>query len=245
MPYTAFLRTYLQIYPGSIWDDYTELYWHFNPECNAKAASLLKRNMPNITSRTTKYCDMLKNVYIFIRGQYRKLPQKCWTPFPFPEISCNSLRANLPAIWRYTAELLKALSSKQLMKCQNLWPYARYLVYDDAEVLHTKEQAPRKYLHNDNVTYSCDAPGCDSGVAKDSRLGLECNAVLLSKHVANLSKALPSKTWVSIYPARRLVTSQAWIWKYTRRPCTNWNIRVLHVQYGPPRTAFGIAIWHT
>jgi hypothetical protein len=80
-------------------------------------------------------------------------------------------------------------------------------VYDDV-LLHTKEQALKKYFQNDSVSYSCEAPGCDGGVAKDSRLGLGCNAVLLSKHVPSVSKALPSKTCVSIYPARRLVTSQ-------------------------------------
>ena len=31
---------------------------------------------------------------------------------PPPPISYNSLRANLPAIWRYTTELLKTLSNK-------------------------------------------------------------------------------------------------------------------------------------
>jgi hypothetical protein len=118
-----------------MWDDYTELYWHFNPECYTKAASLLKRNMPNITSRTNKHHDMLKNVYSFIRGQYWKLLQKCCTPFPPPEISYNSLRANLPVIWHYTAKLLKALSNKQFMKCQNFWPYAKY-VYDDGIASH-------------------------------------------------------------------------------------------------------------
>jgi hypothetical protein len=159
-----------------MWDDYTELYGHFNPECYTKAASLLKINIPNITSRTNKHY-MLKNVYSFIRGQYWSLLQKCCTTFPPPEISYNSLRANLPDIWHYTVKLLKALSNKQFMKCQNLWPYAKY-VYDEVELLHTKEQAPKKYLQNDNVTYSCETPGCDSGVAKDSRLSLGRNAVV-------------------------------------------------------------------
>jgi hypothetical protein len=54
------------------------------------------------------------------------------------------------------------------------------------ELFHTKEQAPKKYFQNDNVTYSCETPGCDSGVAKDSRLGLGRNAVVLSKHVPNI-----------------------------------------------------------
>ena len=67
------------------------------------------------------------------------------------------------------------------MKCQNLLPFARYFVCDDVEVLHTEEQAAKKYLHNDNVTYSCETPGCDSGVAKDSSL-LGCYAALFSKH---------------------------------------------------------------
>jgi len=106
-----------QIYPGNMWDDYTELYGYFNPECYTKAGNLLKRNMPNITSRTTKHHGMLKNMYSFIRGQYWKLLQNVAPP------------ANLPAIWRYTAELLKAFSNKQLLKCQNLWPYARNLIF--------------------------------------------------------------------------------------------------------------------
>jgi len=188
MPNTVFLRTYLQIYPGNVWDDYAELYGHLILNAARRQQVFWKEIYQILHPELLNAMICWKMCTASFGGSVENYYKNAAPPsFPRKCLIIHYVLINPPAIWRYTAELLKALSNKQFIKCQNLWPYASYLVYDDVEVLHTKEQAPKKYLQNDSVTYSCEAPGCDSGVAKDSRLGLECNVC----------------SWVNMFPTFR------------------------------------------